>query len=280
MKKNTEKIETPPECLRRVKEAIERAKEDRLHAKRSRRKAAIRAAAVFLICLTVAIPNVSAEAAEAMSNLPIVGGFFSVITVRDYHYIDVRYSADVHIPGLESDSAAAQSVNSKIMAIAEEWVEEFQSAREDEWVRAEIKVDYEILSTAPEYFTLKLMAYQCSGSGYEQDYYYTIRISDKKEMTLSDLFPEGADFITPISENIREQMHRRMKEDPDKTFWVDLQEDDPIKEFEFEKISEDQQFYVDRKGRIVIAFNEGDVAPMYMGCVKFTVPKKVTDNIK
>ena len=33
MKKNTEKIETPPECLRRVKEAIERAKEDRLHAK-------------------------------------------------------------------------------------------------------------------------------------------------------------------------------------------------------------------------------------------------------
>ena len=99
-------------------------------------------------------------------------------------------------------------------------------------------------------------------------------------MTLSDPFPEGADFITPISENIREQMHRRMKEDPDKTFWVDLQEDDPIKEFECEKISEDQQFYVDRKGRIVIAFNEGDVAPMYMGCVKFTVPKKVTDNIK
>ena len=280
MRQNKEKNGVPAECLERVEEAIERAKKDKLQEKRARRKAAVRAAAIFLVCLAVVIPNVSAEAALAMSRLPVVGDLFRVITVRDYHYIDDRYSADVHVPKLDSDSEAARSVNSKINAIAENWVEEFEKSMEDGWIRSDMKVDYEILSTAPEYFTLKLVTYQSSGSGFEQDYYYTIRISDEKEMALADLFPKGADYITPISENIIEQMHRQMKDDADKIYWVDLEEDDPIKEFEFKAISEEQQFYVDEEGRVVIAFNEGDVAPMYMGCVKFTVPKQVTDNIK
>ena len=61
---------------------------------------------------------------------------------------------------------------------------------------------------------------------------------------------------------------------------MDIEDDDPIKGFEFSKIDKDQQFYIDEDGQIVIAFNEGDVAPMYMGCVKFTIPKQVTDGIR
>ena len=53
-----------------------------------------------------------------------------------------------------------------------------------------------------------------------------------------------------------------------------------IKEFEFNKIEKDQQFYIDENGQIVIAFNEGDTAPMYMGCVQFTIPKQVTEGIR
>ena len=279
-KKAREGIETPDECLERVKEAIVRAKEDKLRAARTRRKALMRMVAVSFICFLVILPNMSAGVAQAMSSLPVVGEFFRVITIRDYHYMDDRFRAEVNIPEIESDSEAAKSINGKISAIAEEWVEEFESAREDEWGRSEIKVDYEILSTAPEYFTLKLITYQGSGSGFHQDHYYTIRISDEKEMTLSDLFPEGADYITPISENIKEQMRQEMAQDSGKNYWIDLDDDDPIKGLEFRKIKEDQQFYIDNEGRIVIAFDEGDAAPMYMGCVQFTIPGQVTDKIK
>ena len=279
-KKAREGIETPDECLERVKEAIVRAKEDKLRAVRTRRKALMRMVAVSFICFLVILPNMSAGVAQAMSSLPVVGEFFRVITIRDYHYMDDRFRAEVNIPEIESDSEAAKSINGKVNAIAEEWVEQFESAKEDEWGRSEIKVDYEILSTAPEYFTLKLITYQGSGSGFQQDHYYTIRISDEKEMALSDLFPEGADYITPISENIKQQMRQQIKNDPDKMYWVDIGDDDPAKGFEFVEIEKDQQFYIDSEGRIVIAFNEGDVAPMYMGCLQFTIPGQVTDKIK
>lgn len=279
-KKAREGIETPDECLERVKEAIVRAKEDKLRAVRTRRKALMRMVAVSFICFLVILPNMSAGVAQAMSSLPVVGDLFRVITIRDYHYMDDRFRAEVNIPEIESDSEAAKSINGKVNAIAEEWVEQFESSKEDEWGRSEIKVDYEILSTAPEYFTLKLITYQGSGSGFQQDHYYTIRISDEKEMTLSDLFPEGADYITPISENIKEQMRQQIKNDPDKMYWVDIDDDDPIKGLEFRTIKEDQQFYIDSDGRIVIAFNEGDAAPMYMGCLQFTIPGQVTDKIK
>ena len=279
-KKAREGIETPDECLERVKEAIVRAKEDKLRAVRARRKALMRMVAVSFICFLVILPNMSAGVAQAMSSLPVVGEFFRVITIRDYHYMDDRFRAEVNIPEIESDSEAAKSINGKISSIAEEWVERFESAKEDEWGRSEIKVDYEILSTAPEYFTLKLVTYQGSGSGFQQDHYYTIRIFDEKEMTLSDIFPEGADYITPISENIKQQMRQQIKNDPDKMYWVDIGDDDPAKGFEFVEIEKDQQFYIDSEGRIVIAFNEGDVAPMYMGCLQFTIPGQVTDKIK
>ena len=279
-KKAREGIETPDECLERVKEAIVRAKEDKLRAVRARRKALMRMVAVSFICFLVILPNMSAGVAQAMSSLPVVGDLFRVITIRDYHYMDDRFRAEVNIPEIESDSEAAKSINGKISAIAEEWVERFESAKEDEWGRSEIKVDYEILSTAPEYFTLKLVTYQGSGSGFQQDHYYTIRIFDEKEMTLSDIFPEGADYITPISENIKQQMRQQIKNDPDKMYWVDIGDDDPAKGFEFVEIEKDQQFYIDENGQIVIAFNEGDVAPMYMGCVQFTIPKQVTEGIR
>ena len=283
-KKSKKRIETPDVCLERVKEAIERAKEDKLHSVRARRRAMMRIVAVSFICLLVLLPNISAVAAQAMSSLPVVGDFFRVITVRDYHYMDDRFSADVRVPEIfsedEAGSAASRAVNEKIRAIAEQWMDEFEESHEEEWSRSEIIVDYEILSTAPEYFTLKLITYQGAGSGYEQDYYFTIRIDDGKEMMLADLFPEGADYITTISENIKKQMRQELERDSGKSYWIDLDDDDPVKAFEFDKISEDQSFYVDEEGRLVIAFNEGDAGPMYMGCVKFTIPEQVVDDIK
>lgn len=274
-----ERIQVPAECLDRINEAIESAKKEKLHAGRAHRRKMAAAAAAFFISVMALLPNVSVDAAQAMCGLPVVGGLFEVITVRDYHYADGRFSADVSVPEIESDSEAADSVNGKINDVAEEWVDEFEKAREEEWGSANIVVDYEILSTAPEYFTLKLTAYQGSGSGYEQDYYYTIRLSDEKEMSLSDLFPEGADFVTPISENIKQQMRSRTEENPDLCYWVDMDDDDPGKAFEFNRIENDQQFYIDEYGQVVIAFSEGDAAPMYMGCVQFTIPKYITDGI-
>lgn len=281
------------EGLEKVKTAIKAAKD----VKRANRRAKRKKAANILVCsfavLVIAVPNMSAEAADAMSDIPLIGKICDAVTFRDYHYSSERFQADVIVPGIidsREDSygadtlrkQSAENVNRKIDAIANELIEEFKRQAEagDEGY-ASLYVNYEILHTTDEYFTLKLITFQGAGSGYEQDYYYTIDMDTGRELKLSDLFEDGSDYITPISENIKEQMREKMAdESAGATYWIDIDKSDPVYEWAFEKISPNQQFYVDKDGNIVIAFGEGDVAPMYMGTQEFVIPKYVTDNMR
>ena len=43
----------------------------------------------------------------------------------------------------------------------------------------------------------------------------------------------------------------------------------------FRQIAENQDFYVNTDGHVVICFNEYEVAPGYMGCVEFVLADTV-----
>ena len=88
---------------------------------------------------------------------------------------------------------------------------------------------------------------------------------------------EGADYLTPISENIKEQMRQQMAEDENKMYWVDT---DDLPEWNFQSITDETSFYLNEDGNLVICFNEGDVAPMYMGTVEFVIPADVVADIR
>ena len=75
-------------------------------------------------------------------------------------------------------------------------------------------------------------------------------------------------------------MREKMRDDSGTMYWIDIPKDAPVYEWSFKKIKDDQSFYVNADGELVIAFDEGDVAPMYMGSQEFVIPKSVTDNIK
>ena len=48
----------------------------------------------------------------------------------------------------------------------------------------------------------------------------------------------------------------------------------------FDKIDENQQFYINGKDEIVICFAEGDVAPASMGTLHFVIPQKVVKELQ
>ena len=137
-------------------------------------------------------------------------------------------------------------------------------------------IKHEILNTSEDYFTLKLICYQASGSGAEWDYFYTIDLETGERLALTDLFTEGADYITPISESIKKQMQERMDADENVYYWLN----DEIEEWNFKQITDETSFYLNADNNIVISFNEGDVAPMYMGCVEFEIPGEVVEGIR
>jgi hypothetical protein len=128
-----------------------------------------------------------------------------------------------------------------------------------------------------DWYSMEVLCYTASADGFEQVNHFTVNKKTGERVELEDLFREGADYITPVSEEIISQMHAQMREDPGIEYWIDSEEDP---EYDFSRIREDQDFYIDDQGRLVICFNEMEAAPMYMGTVEFTIPDSVLSSIR
>ena len=284
------------EQLQAMKDRIEVAKmENRREVKKKNGaiKAAFAAAAV--VAAFVILPNTSAGVAHAMEQIPVIGKLVEVVTFRNYQYEDERNQADIEVPEIVPQSVtdmvaeesatgvqenlqkSADEINAEIQKISDQFVKEFEENLQTEGGYQDVIVKSEVVSTTQNYFTLKLICYQGTGSGAEWNYYYTIDLNTGERLQLKDLFYEGADYITPISENIKEQMKEQMAADENKIYWLD---DPEVPEWNFDHITDETAFYLNENGNIVISFNEGDVAPMYMGVVTFEIPDDVVRDIR
>lgn len=247
------------------------------------------AAAVFALLLI--LPNVSPEIAYAMEQMPILGDVVSVVIFRDYQYDSKRHMADVTVYQIvvaeteeaEKDSGTverakktAMEINGEMEEISEKLIQEFKENVKDGEGYQDIVVKSEILPATEQYFTVKLICYQGAGSSAEWNYFYTMDLNTGERMALSDFFKEGADYKKAISGNIKKQMKEQMEKDENVIYWLDNED---VQEWNFETITDETGFYLNEKGEIVIAFNEGDVAPMYMGCVEFVIETSAVEDI-
>lgn len=278
-KKEYDRIAAPEKGKEKIEEAVMRAKEKKERIRRKRRIRSVgSAAAVFAILLI--LPNTSRTAAAAMQQIPVLGNFFRVVTIREYQVDEERYQADVKVPevvpehmdGISEETAqqtkeTTDAINFDIRQATEELIEEFKSTMEEfEDGYGDIIVDSEVLTDDEKWFSLDLVLYQGAGSGYERHRHYTIDKTTGRRAELSDFF--GEDYVETISEEVRAQMRKRMAEDENVTYWIDYED---VPEWNFESIAEDQDFYVNKDGKVVICFNEYEVAPGYMGCVEFVM---------
>lgn len=284
------------EQLQAMKDRIEVAKmENRREARKKNGAGKAVLAAAAVVAAFVILPNTSAGVAHAMEQIPVIGKLVEVVTFRNYQYEDERNQADIEVPEIVPQSVtdtvaeesatgvqenlqkSADEINAEIQKISDQFVKEFEENLQTEGGYQDVIVKSEVVSTTQDYFTLKLICYQGAGSGAEWNYYYTIDLNTGERLQLKDLFYEGADYITPISENIKEQMKEQMAADENKIYWLD---DPEVPEWNFEHITDETAFYLNENGNIVISFNEGDVAPMYMGVVTFEIPDEVVRDIR
>lgn len=286
-KKEYEEIKVPDNMKERMEASVERAKKEKRKVKKVKFwKTCISAAAVLAIVLV--LPNTSRTAAAAMQQIPLLGNLFKITTVREYQVDEERNTANVKVPQVEvqdttdgnadSDTAAqakesADAINFDIEAETSKLIDEFKESMKNEEGYQDIYIDSKVLTDTDRLFSLELILYQGAGSGYEQHKHYTVDKQTGKELTLRELC--GDDYIDTISEEVKKQMREQMAADENVQYWLD---DPDVAEWNFDKIAEDQDFYVNADGHVVICFNEYDVAPGSMGCVEFVMPQTVTLN--
>lgn len=271
--------------LQKYKNRIEQAKKENqaeregAKARRGKNGFKIAVAATAACAALVIAPNVSSNVAYAMGNIPLLGNLIQVVTFRDYSFEDANHKADVMVAELDVDTdkidnpavkenviRSSAEINSQIKELCDKWVEVFKEEKEKDGA-GDLQISSEVIHTTDSFFTLKLVCYQSGADGYEEHHYYTIDLKSGKRLTLKDLFWEDADYVSKISDEIKAQMRTQMEEDSSIRYFLDSD----MPEEDFDKISDETEFYINEKGELVISFDEMQVAPASMGCVEFVM---------
>lgn len=139
-----------------------------------------------------------------------------------------------------------------------------------------LDTSYKILCNNEEMLSLRFdTTINVGGSG-QYARCFTLDKRAGKVIDLADLFRTKSLYVSVISEEILKQMRRQ----------VDLGTADYFipggiwsEEECFQKIDEDQNFYINNQGKLVIVFDEYQVAPGSMGCPEFIIPTAVMKQI-
>ena len=130
----------------------------------------VAAAAAAVLAISVIIPNLNAEAADAMQRLPVVGSFFKAVTFRQYSYYDAKHEANVEQPFIEN---ADEAVNKDIDQAVTRTIDDFKQAAAGDGY-AGMNVDYEVVSETEQYYCLRLAFEETAADGYEYSSYYVL----------------------------------------------------------------------------------------------------------
>jgi len=199
----------------------------------------------------------------------------AVVTAQEIKMEDDRLHANIQVPAIVNlkDRDFQNTLNQRFLKDAEDAFQKFKEEIKD-MNDAPLAIDsgYKVVTDTDQLLSIQRYTVKTGASGYETIQYDTIDKKSNEWITLRSLFKDDQ-FLTVISENIKQQMRTQMKEDAGKVYWVrgSDQPDENLVD-PFETITGVQPFYINNNGKLVISFNEYDVAPGYMGTVEFVIP--------
>ncbi|WP_163100818.1 RsiV family protein [Peribacillus alkalitolerans] len=239
----------------------------------------VTAASAFILLL-----NTSPSFAKTLSDVPVLKDIVSVVTFTEFKVEEENYKANIKVPKVTNleDKSLEKSLNEKYMnenkQLYEEFKAEVDTLKKEKGGHLGVESGYVVQTDTENLLTIGRYVVNTVGSSSTTFKYDTI---DKKKeilLTLPILF-KNDQYIHVISENIKNQMREQIKADPAKVYWVtDAGIEDPIDPFQ--SITSEQNFYINKEGKLVISFNKYEVAPGYMGVVEFIIPTQIiTDSL-
>lgn len=280
LKKNYMDIPIPVELDFIVKKSLEdngvKITNSRANFKGIKIAAASIAAAVALFTVGV---NSSPVFAASLSNVPVVGSIVKILTFREYTVNEDSYNADIKVPSIQGleNKDLENNLNDKYLTENKKLYEDFMADMEDMKSNGDghlgVSSGYVVKTDNDKLLSIGRYVVNTVGSSSTTMKYDTIDKQSEILITLPSLFKNDS-YVNIISENIKKQMIEQNKADENKFYWVEGIEKDINMDL-FEKISKDQNFYINSEGKLVISFDKYEVAPGYMGVVEFVIPTEI-----
>lgn len=232
------------------------------------------------VAVIIGMLNVSPAFADAVKEVPIVGNLVNLVVVKNYKVNDKNVEADINVSKIDGlkNKELQDNLNEEFMKQGKEAYENLIKEIPDIGEgKKYVGMDYKIKSETDSILSIEVSKSEIQASGYETRKHYVIDKEKQVVLTLPLIFKDKS-YVDVISDNIKEQMRKQMKEDEGKSYFIDSEKD--FAEDDFKKIAENQDFYINSNNDLVICFDEYEVAPGYMGPVEFVIPKEIVDNLK
>lgn len=289
MRQDYENIRIPKELRERVEAGIRQAKEESALKQRSRvwvyTGRAVGGVAAAMVAITV-MANSGAAMAHAMAKIPVINMIAEVVTFREYESSDNNMEADIKIPEVSVKNGdgtvnedATQKINQSIQKYTDEIIAQYEADVEADAGGEgymDVDLDYSVITDNDRLFSIRFDQLMVMAGTNRMVRIYHIDKQTGELLELSGLFKDGVDYVTPISDTIKEQMKERMASDESLVYWVDNEEAPGLN---FQSVKEDATFYINENGKLTIVFDKYEVAPGYMGSVEFEIPTEVVQDL-
>lgn len=280
LKHQYDEIPVPEEAKDRILLGIRQAQEEKEEQKKGtviimmKRTAATAAAAVAAITILV---NTSPSMAMAMGKLPIIGPIAQVVTFRTYESSEGGHEANIQVPEIVDEQGTGEA-NKAIEEYADQLIAQYEAdlkASEGEGFQS-VTSTWDVSFENENLISLRINTELIMASAEQRIKIFNIDKKTGNIISLSDLLAGDKDKLAAIGENIISQMREQMAADDSKSYFLDSD----LEDTNFKGLTGEEDFYFNKDGRLVISFDEYEVAPGYMGAVEFTIPVDVTGDLK
>jgi hypothetical protein len=234
----------------------------------------VMASAASIILIFAITVNISPAAAQAMSGIPAMRSLVSLVTFKELTYEDEKHELQLQIPqveGLQNEELGKELNEKYIEQNTQRYNDFMKKIGNNELTEQNLALytNYKVKMQTEDFLVVEGIVTEIAASGFETVQYDNIDLKNQLIITLPSLFKDES-YIEVISDNIKAQMEQRMEEDEGEMFFV--KSDEVIDGFD--KIKPDQTFFINEDSKLVISFDEYEVAPGYMGIVEFIIPTK------
>lgn len=205
-----------------------------------------------------------------------------VTAASKYSFIDGGFEAEVVTPKVSgmSDKKAQDKLNRDFAEDSRELIGEFKKdvektkkAAQGAPVHLGLKSAYQIRTNTKNILSFSVYVLNTAGSSSTEQDFYTFDKRTGRQVELKTLFKKNADYVSAISCYIRAEMDRRNKTEIT-AFWKEGEMPEA-----FKKIDDDQDFYINSNGLLVICFDKYEVGPGSTGTPEFVIPPKAVKSI-
>lgn len=272
-KQDYESVPIPEELDRRVRAGIRQGRAAR--RRRTWQRGLTGAAACFAALLVTL--NVSPSVAAAAAEVPVLGGLFRVLTVRDFRQEEDGIQYDVSVPGVEAEGEHARQVNEAIqakvdqlMARARQDWEDYKDAffatggTEEEWGdrTMDVIVDYDIKSQTDTRVSFVVTFAEGWVASMEERLCYNLDLAEDRDITLEELL--GEDWVHICNRAIQAQIDESVDEDGFTYFFTPDMGG-------FTTVDASTAFYIREDGVPVVVFPEYSIAAGAAGSPEFPI---------